>query len=386
MEVTCVLSSNYWERGCMEQGYLLIIVSSLVIGLCAGFVMHRADFCVTASFRDIFLFRDFFLMRQMLLLVVISMVLFELGRLSGLITLYPFPLLGAPSLANVAGGFVFGIGMVLAGGCVSGSLYKLGAGSVVGALALLGMLAGSASYAEIHPQWSAFAKATVLVKDAITVPQWLDVQPTALLLTLAAVGGAWLYREFQAGRMTRPGFAAGHLAPWRAAVIIALLGFASYVLVGMPMGITTSYAKLGASIESLIVPQHVGSLAYFSLKPLSYTPPFSDHAIQGGPGPMLDAIAAIQYPLIFGIIGGAMFSALRLREWRLHWHVPRRQVMSALAGGVLLGLAARMAPSCNVWHLWGGIPILALQSVLFFVGLLPGTWIGARLLARFVLR
>ena len=370
----------------MDQAYLLIILSSLAIGLIAGFVMHRADFCVTASFRDMFLFRDFFLMRQMILLVVVSMALFEFGRLTGLIAMQPFPLLAAPSLANVAGGFVFGIGMVLAGGCVVGSLYKVGAGSLASALAFAGMLAGSAAYAEIHPQWSTFAKSVVLVKDVVTVPQWLGVSPAALLLPLAAVGSIWLVREFRAGRMTRPAFAAGHLAPWRAALVLALLGFASYVLIGMPMGITTSYAKLGAGIESLIAPEHVASLGYFSLQPLDYTPPFSDHAIQGGPGPSLDAIAAIQYPLILGIIGGALVSALRLGEWRLQWRLPRRQLLSALGGGLLLGLAARMASGCNVWHLWGGVPILALQSLLFLAGLLPGTWVGARLLTRFVVR
>ena len=370
----------------MEQGSLLIIASSLVIGLVAGVVMHRASFCVTASFRDLFLFRDFFLMRQMILLVVVSMALFEAGRLAGLITIHPFPLLSAPSLANLAGGFVFGIGMVLAGGCVVGSLYKMGAGSFASGLAFAGMLAGSAAYAEIHPQWSAFAKSTVLVKDAITLPQWLGVQPLALLLPLGLLGGLWLTREFRAGRMDRPAFAAGHLAPWRAAVILAVLGFASYVLIGMPMGITTSYAKLGAAIESLFAPEHVARLAYFSLQPLDYTPPFSDQAIRGGPGPQWDAIAAIQYPLILGIVGGAMASALRLGEWRLQWQLPRRQLLSVLVGGVLLGLAARMAPSCNVWHLWGGVPILALQSLLFLAGLLPGTWVGTRLLVRFVVR
>lgn len=370
----------------LEQPYLLIIASSLVIGLTAGFVMHRADFCVTACFRDIFLFRDFFLLRQMLLLVILSMVLFEAGRLSGAITLYPFPLLGAPSLGNVIGGLVFGIGMVLAGGCVCGSLFKLGAGSAASLLAIVGMLSGSALYAEIHPQWSAFAASTVLIKGTTTLPQWLKLPPTALLLPLAAGGGLWLWHEFRAGRMDRPAFAIGHLAPWRAAVLLAFLGFASYVLVGMPMGITTTYSKLGAGIEALFAPEHVRTLAYFALQPLNYTPPFADHAISGGPGPQLDAIAAIQYPLLIGIVGGALISAKRLGEWRLQWRLPHRQLISALGGGLLLGLAARMAPSCNVWHLWGGVPILALQSLLFLAGLLPGTWIGARLLTRFVIR
>ena len=57
-----------------------------------------------------------------------------------------------------------------------------------------------------------------------------------------------------------------------------------------------------------------------------------------------------------------------------------------LLGGLLLGLAARMTPSCNIWHLWGGVPILAMQSLLFLAGLLPGTWLGANLLTRFVVR
>jgi uncharacterized membrane protein YedE/YeeE len=370
----------------MEQGYPLIIACSLVIGLVAGFVMHRADFCTTAAFRDLFLFRDFFLLRQMLLLGVVSMALFEFGRLAGLIAQQPFPLLGTPTLANVLGGFVFGIGMVLAGGCVVGSLYKMGAGSLASALALSGMLAGSAAYAELHPQWSAFAQSTVLVRDAVTVPQWLGVSPSAVLLPLAALGSIWLAHEFRAGRMQRPAFAAGHLAPWRAALILAGLGFASYVLIGMPLGITTSYAKLGAAIESWFAPEHVAGLAYFSLQPLDYTPPFANEAVRGGPGPQLDAIAAIQYPLIVGIVGGAAIAALRVGGWRLRGRLPPRQLASALAGGLLLGLAARMAPSCNVWHLWGGVPILALQSLLFVAGLVPGAWVGAHLLARFVIR
>lgn len=370
----------------LEQPYLLIVASSLVIGLTAGFVMHRADFCVTACFRDIFLFRDFFLVRQLLLLIVASMALFEAGRLSGAIGQQPFPLLGPPTLGNLIGGFVFGVGMVLAGGCVCGSLYKLGAGSAASLVAVLGMLAGSALYAEIHPQWSGFAKSLQLIDGAITLPQWLGLPPTLLLLPLALAGGLWLAGEFRSGRMEQPAHALGHLAPWRAALILAVLGFASYVLIGMPLGITTTYSKLGLLVESWFAPEHVRNLAYAAAMPLNYTPPFAAQPVTGGPGPQLDAIAAIQYPLLAGIVGGALFSVRRLGAWRMQWRLPLRQMLSALAGGLLLGLAARMAPSCNIWHLWGGVPILAMQSLLFVAGLLPGTWLGARLLTRLVVR
>ncbi len=63
-------------------------------------------------------------------------------------------------------------------------------------------------------------------------------------------------------------------------------------------------------------------------------------------------------------------------------NVPASQYVSALAGGILMGLAARMAPACNVWHLMGGLPIMALQSMAFVAGVVPGAWLGGRLLTH----
>ena len=85
-----------------------------------------------------------------------------------------------------------------------------------------------------------------------------------------------------------------------------------------------------------------------------------------------------------GIVLGSAASALLLGEWRVH-RAPARQLASALAGGVIMGFASRMAPTCNVWHLLGGLPILATSSFLFLAGLLPGAWIGGRLLTAFVI-
>jgi hypothetical protein len=89
----------------------------------------------------------------------------------------------------------------------------------------------------------------------------------------------------------------------------------------------------------------------------------------------------IQFPLIAGIVLGSFISALLLREFKIYWRVPGKQFLITLGGGMLLGLSSRMALGCNVWHLLGGLPILALQSLLFLVGLLPGAWAGSRLLA-----
>lgn len=101
-------------------------------------------------------------------------------------------------------------------------------------------------------------------------------------------------------------------------------------------------------------------------------------------------------PLAIGLVAGAtgyaehgaggLLSAVSLGEWRWRWRLPWRQALSALAGGLAMGLASRMVPACNVWHVWGGLPILVLQSLLFVAGLLPGAWLGGRLLLRFVVR
>jgi uncharacterized membrane protein YedE/YeeE len=370
----------------LDHPYAVILPASFLLGCAAGFVMHRSDFCIAGMFRDLFLFRNRFMLRMLVLAVVASMVLFETARLLGLLSPYPFPLLGPPSLANLGGGLLFGAGMVLAGGCVVGTLYKMGSGSLVGALAFAGLIAGSTLYAEIHPGWSAVVTATTVFRGKVTIPEIVGLSPTLLVAPIALGASLLLLRWYRQDRWQRRSAAEGYLQPWKAALALALIGTLSYLLIGMPLGITTSYAKIGAYIESAVAPEHVGDLAYFQAEPLTYRPPLGELTVRGGAGPVLDGIAAIQFPLILGIVLGGACSAVMLREFRIYWRVPVRQCLSAVIGGVIMGAAARMAPACNVWHLLGGIPILAAQSILFVVGMVPGAWLGSWLLTRLVLR
>lgn len=364
---------------------LFFVSINLILGIAAGLVMHRSDFCVAGMFRDFFLFRSTVMLRALALLLAAAMVLFETARRAGLLSPFPFPLFGSPSLVNIAGGLLFGIGMVLAGGCVVGTLYKMGSGSTISAAAFLGLIAGSGLYAEIHPWWVTIAGRLSFFSGSITLPQILDLDPLYLLAPLLLVSSLLLLKWFTTGSMHISSPAEGFLQPWQAALSLALLGAVSAILVGMPLGVTTAYAKLAAFAGHAVAPLHIAGLAYFSADSLHYTAPVTDTILRGGAGPRMDAIALVQFPLILGIVLGAFFSAIRIREFNVSFRAPIRQYVSAFSGGIILALGSRMTPGCNIWHLFGGLPILAMQSLLFLAGLFPGAFIGTFLLTRLVL-
>lgn len=364
---------------------LLTMIFGLLLGLLAGAIMQRSDFCMTAAFRDFFLFRSTTMLAALLILVTVSAVGFEVVRhLTGAKS-FALPAFGAPSLVTVFGGVIFGVGMVLAGGCVVGTLYRLGAGSRLALWGLIGMVAGSALYAEIHPFWKELKKSTTLGPQAVTLPQWSDLPPWFFILALVAVTALLLWRRPRAFAPL-PGWReiSGYIPPPYAALALAGAGMLSVILFGEPLGVTTSYAKMAAYLEQLVVPEHLAATPFFQTQ-TSLVLPFVPGELPAGPGPTFDGIAVKQYPLILGIILGSALSAWHLGEWRWSRGAPWAQTFSVLLGGVLMGLASRLAAGCNIWHLWGGLPVFSVQSWLFLTGLIPGAWLGGRLLIGWVL-
>lgn len=366
-----------------DHAYLFLGTVSLLLGIAAGFVMHRSDFCIAGMFRDLFLFRRTVMLRSFLLLIIATMVLFEAARRLGLLSAYPFPILYAPTAANIVGGLIFGVGMVLAGGCVVGTLYKMGSGSVLSMTAFCGMVVGSGLYAEFHPAWSAFVKRTTFFPGKVTMAQILGIDPLVTVVVAVVPAGILLVRWQRNNAFSRQAFAAGYLQPSRAALLLAAISAASYALVGMPLGVTSTFTKIAGAIERVLVPGHYATLTMYAALPLNFAHGLTGSAaLVGGPGPAYDALGAVQVPLIAGIITGSMVSALLLRELHITWRVPGRQYLMAASGGILMGLASRMAPTCNVWHLLGGLPLLAASSILFLLGMMAGAWIGGKLFVR----
>lgn len=332
------------------------------------------------------MFRQTFMLRILLLMIVASMVFIELVRFSGFLAYYTSPLFGSASLTHIIGAFLFGIGMVLAGGCVVGTLYKMGAGSLLSLLAFFGLLAGSVIYAEFHTFWISLFENTIFFPGQATLPQVLNVSPSLLIILILLLVAVFYCGRLRTLSWERESLVDGYLQPWKAALALAMIGLLSSVFIGMPLGVTMAYTKLGAVIEQLVFPEHIASLVYLQAQPFSYLPPFAEVAIRGGAGPQFDAFTVIQYPIIAGIVLGSALSAILLGEFRPRLNAPRRQVVSVVTGGVVMGLACRMSSGCNVWYLMGGLPVLSLPSIFYLVGLMPGAWVGSRILQRFVVR
>ena len=364
---------------------LMTMIVGFLLGLLAGAIMQRSNFCMTAAFRDFFLFRSTTMLAALLILVTVSAVFFELVRFLTGAESFALAAFGAPSLVTILAGGLFGIGMVLAGGCVVGTLYHLGAGSRLALWALVGLIIGSALYAEIYPFWNAWRKLTTLGPQAVTLPQWSGLPAWFFILVLVLVAGLLLW-HWPKAFAPLPGWRElnGFIPPLYAALALAGVGTLSVLFLGNPLGVTTSYAKMAALLERLLVPGHLAATPFFQTQ-TTISFPLVAGLLTAGPGPTLDGIAVMQFPLILGIILGSALSAWHLGEWRWSRGASWTQTFSVLLGGILMGLASRLASGCNIWHLWGGLPIFSVQSYFFLAGLLPGAWLGGRLLIRWVL-
>jgi hypothetical protein len=80
-------------------------------------------------------------------------------------------------------------------------------------------------------------------------------------------------------------------------------------------------------------------------------------------------------------LGGAFLSAVVTGMFRLR-RPARRQAISSLVGGFLMGASSSAMMGCNVTHILGGIPQFGIGSLVATVGIVVGAWLGARLVLR----
>lgn len=354
----------------------------LFFGLGLGIVMHRSDFCMAGMFRDVFLLNDYYKMRSLLLLVVLTSLLLYISRILGLVASYPPSFFGTPSMANLLGGVIFGAGMVLAGGCAIGTLYKMGTGNLVSVFSFAGILLGSMLFAEFYPVNLSFAEATMFLEGK-TSAEHIIGNNGLLILIPGLISAFFFYKWKKEKKWTQKTYARGHLYPWKAAIFMVFIIMLSYILSGRPLSVTSGYAKLSAYLEAQFFPAHMAKLRFFnedSPRLLYGT------VMSGGLGTgVVDPVAVTQVPMIIGVVLGSFLSSAKLREFRINHFPPKRQIFSAFSGGIMMAVGSLMAGGCNVWHIMGGLPVIAFQSLLFLAGITAGAYFGTNILKKVII-
>jgi len=120
-----------WTAGWYGSPDTVLVSRAVIVllGFCIGFVMHRSRLCFARAFREPFMTAEGDMTKALILALAIGIpvaaFLFQKKVIDPYIAIPPTFWIG-----SLAGGLIFGIGMVFAGGCASGSLWRMGEGHV----------------------------------------------------------------------------------------------------------------------------------------------------------------------------------------------------------------------------------------------------------------
>lgn len=142
-------------------GVALSFVSAIlaffwITGNFFGFILQKTRFCFTASMRDPYLTGGTSLTKAVLVALAVTTIGFTAIKYGAFLSGAPIPgqsFVVPVSMATVIGGFMFGVGMVIAGGCASGTLMRVGEGFYMQMLSLLFFVIGSLWAAHDYGWW-----------------------------------------------------------------------------------------------------------------------------------------------------------------------------------------------------------------------------------------
>ena len=119
----------FWATRWFASGDSQLATRAVIIlaGFAIGFIMHRSRLCFARAFREPFVTAEGDMTKAVILAMAIGIpiaaLLFEKKVIDPYVAIPPTFWIG-----SLAGGFIFGIGMIFAGGCASGSLWRMGEG------------------------------------------------------------------------------------------------------------------------------------------------------------------------------------------------------------------------------------------------------------------
>lgn len=315
----------------------MTVLLAALAGAAFGFVLTRGAFCFHSTWRGVLTRPPALdLVRAYVLLLLVATPVVQVLRALDVIDPYVAPLAWR---ADLLGGALFGVGMVVASSCVTGLFYKLGEGMLGAAAGLAAWAAGDVvTYAGPLSEWRERLNADPVTRDGqaptLTGTDAFGVAAVAVLAVVAILAGWWLARSRRTPRA--PHWAWPKLGALGAVVLAAAWLLAAGAGTDYPFG--TSGVPTRAW-DALVHGETAGSwwipIALVSLVP------------------------------------GAVFAARRAGTTWVRGETPRRYGQ-LVAGGFVMGVGAAVAGGCNLGHATVGVPLLSAGSIVATLAMIGG--------------
>jgi uncharacterized membrane protein YedE/YeeE len=360
---------NALREAIAENTPLVLALGGLLIGFLFGWTVYRTNYCAMGSLSDIHNFGDWRRFRAWLLAAATALagatLLEGLGVVDLTRSMYLTPTLNW--VGHIAGGLIFGVGMVLAGGCPSRNLARAGGGDLRALLTLLvlGLVAFMTIAGVLAPARTALEGATsfrlggtrthglgeILSGPTGLAPGWAKAI-VATLVALAALGYCLADGKFRRSAV--------HVG---SGLGVGLLVVAGWALTGLAYD---DMATRPTPPISLTYIRPVGdSLQWLALYTATPMPGFG--------------VASV-----FGALLGAFVAARAMGGFRLATFADAGDTVRNLLGAALMGVGGVMALGCTVGQAVTGVSTLALGSFLTFAAIVAGGFLGLRLLERWI--
>ncbi|BDH46237.1 membrane protein [Salmonella enterica subsp. enterica serovar Choleraesuis] len=329
---------------------LQMIITGLLCGALLGFVMQRGRFCLTGGFRDMYIAKNNRIFYALLIAIAIQCVGVFAMTSSGV---FSYDAGRWAWFGTLFGGYVFGLGIVMAGGCATGTWYRAGEGLIGSWIALFAYmvtsaLMRSANMSGVNKQVQALSTEHNSIPATLGIPAW----PLIALLVVVTLGLA--IRELRKPRRKIASL------PARRSGLAHLLfekrwhPFVTAILIGL--------------IATLAWPLSVATGRMFGLGITAPSANILQFLVIGD-----TAILNWGVFLVLGIFLGSFIAAKASREFRLR-SVDAPTAVRSFSGGLLMGVGASLAGGCSIGN---GLVMTALLTWQGWVGLaamIAGVW------------
>jgi uncharacterized membrane protein YedE/YeeE len=342
----------------------IVGLGGFAVGLVFGAAVQRTNFCTMGGISDLVLMGDGRRFRAWLLAIAVAIIGSQALHFAGLIDLnksiYLTSNLGW--LGAIIGGLMFGFGMTQTGGCASKTLVRLGSGNLKSLIVMI--VLGIFAY--------------MTLRGLLALPR-LQIETTNI--DLAARG---LHNQ-NLGEMAGAaiGMPAAYARAGVAAVVALLLLVICFkdaafrrspanIIGGLVVGLcaVAGWIVTGVLANDEFNPVQLASITFVAPAgdSLQYLMTFTGATINFG------------IAVIGGVIVGSFLMAVATGTFAVESFADRNDLARHLGGAMLMGAGGVLALGCTIGQGITGMSTLALGSLLAWLSILGGGYLGIRYL------